>query len=92
MVAPAFLKQGAKDHDLGPLDRLPRGQVRRSRPSSPTRAQGDVSRRTAFVRNNGQLNGQPSFTIISNHCAHLGCPVQPNGPLDDEHDEAVPAT
>src|SRR5262249_24142275 len=26
---------------------------------------------------------QPSFTIISNHCAHLGCPVQPNGPLNN---------
>ena len=48
-------------------------------------AQGTVSRRTAFVRYNGQLNGQPSFTILSNHCAHLGCPVQPNGPLDDAH-------
>ena len=23
----------------------------------------------------------PSFTIISNHCAHLGCPVQANGPI-----------
>ena len=22
----------------------------------------------------------PSFTIISNRCAHLGCPVQANGP------------
>ena len=22
----------------------------------------------------------PSFTIISNHCVHLGCPVQANGP------------
>jgi Rieske Fe-S protein len=32
------------------------------------------------VRNNGLLQGQPSFTIISNRCAHLGCPVQANGP------------
>src|SRR5439155_18950309 len=31
------------------------------------------------VRYNGDLDGQPSFTIISNRCAHLGCPVQPNG-------------
>ncbi len=23
---------------------------------------------------------EPSFTIISNHCVHLGCPVQANGP------------
>jgi Rieske Fe-S protein len=44
-----------------------------------------VSRRTAFVRNNGsaEVNGKqlPSFTIISNRCAHLGCPVQANGPM-----------
>ena len=26
----------------------------------------------------------PSFTIISNHCVHLGCPVQPNGPIGDD--------
>ena len=43
--------------------------------------EGDVSRRTAFIRNNGFLGDQPSFTILSNHCAHLGCPVQPNGAI-----------
>ena len=47
-------------------------------------AQGEVSRRTAYVRNNGPLNGDPTFTILSNRCVHLGCPVQVNGlPLDD---------
>ena len=81
MVAPAFLKQGDKDHDLGPLDDFPEGKFVDRDLDARTRAQGDVSRRTAFVRYNGQLNGKlPSFTIISNHCAHLGCPVQPNGP------------
>ena len=29
----------------------------------------------------------PSFTIISNRCAHLGCPVQPNGLVDDKANE-----
>jgi len=43
-------------------------------------SEGDVSRRTAFIRNNGLLGAVPSFTIISNRCAHLGCPVQANGP------------
>jgi Rieske Fe-S protein len=43
-------------------------------------AEGEVTRRTAYIRNNGPLKGKPSFTIISNRCAHLGCPVQPNGP------------
>jgi len=36
--------------------------------------------RGAFVRNNGVFQNEPSFTIISNRCAHLGCPVQANGP------------
>jgi Rieske Fe-S protein len=47
-------------------------------------SEGEVSRRTAFIRNNGTVTVKstavPSFTIISNHCAHLGCPVQANGP------------
>ena len=47
-------------------------------------SKGEVSRRTAFVRNNGFLGKQPSFTIISNRCAHLGCPVQANGPIFDK--------
>ncbi len=78
MIGPAFLKQGEKDHDLGPISDYPQGAyvivTYRADPK-----QGFVSRRTAFVRNNGLLGNQPSFTIISNHCAHLGCPVQPNG-------------
>jgi Rieske Fe-S protein len=82
MIAPSFLKQGTKDHDLGPLTDYPEGKyVVATYMSDP--AQGEVSRRTAYVRYNGQLNGQPSFTVISNHCAHLGCPVQPNGPLEE---------
>jgi Rieske Fe-S protein len=43
----------------------------------------DVGRRTAFVRNNGVVNGVPSFTIISNRCVHMGCPTQPGGLLQD---------
>jgi Rieske Fe-S protein len=84
MVAPAFLKQGQKDHDIGPLTDFPEGKyVIATFTADPS--QGNVSRRTAFVRYNGQLQGQPSFTIISNHCAHLGCPVQANGPLDEQN-------
>jgi Rieske Fe-S protein len=81
MIAPSFLKQGTKDHDIGPITDFPQDKyVIATYMSDPK--QGEVSRRTAYVRNNGDLNGQPSFTVISNHCAHLGCPVQPNGPLD----------
>jgi len=85
MVMPAFLKQGQKDIDIGPLTDYPEGKfVVATFMSDPS--QGEVSRRTAFVRYNGPggPQNQPSFTIISNHCAHLGCPVQPNGPLDDK--------
>jgi Rieske Fe-S protein len=82
MVAPAFLDQGQKDIDIGPLDAYPEGKFVVATFMTDA-AQGEVSRRTAYVRNNGQLKGQPSFTVISHHCAHLGCPVQPNGPLDE---------
>ena len=45
---------------------------------------GEVSRRTMYIRNNGFIEDQPSFTIIYSRCAHLGCPVQPNGPVFDD--------
>jgi Rieske Fe-S protein len=84
MIAPAFLKQGQKDHDLGAISDFAEGKYVIAT-FMADKTQGEVSRRTAFVRYNGQLNGQPSFTIISNHCAHLGCPVQANGPLDEQN-------
>ena len=88
MIAPPFLKQGTKDHDLGPISDFPEGKYVIATYMAD-KSQGEVSRRTAFVRYNGQLNGQPSFTVISNHCAHLGCPVQANGPLDEQHKKQV---
>jgi Rieske Fe-S protein len=81
MIAPAFLKQGVKDHDIGPITDFPQDKFVVATFTS-NESQGAVSRRSAFVRYNGQVSGQPSFTVISNHCAHLGCPVQPNGPLE----------
>ena len=88
MVLPAFVDQGYPDVDLGPLDSYPEGQwFVTSFFTHPE--QGQVSRRTAYVRNNGQLQGQPSFTILSNRCAHLGCPVQPNGPVNDSQKQEV---
>jgi Rieske Fe-S protein len=50
---------------------------------------GEVSRRTAFVRNNGDTDGSPSYTIISNRCVHLGCPVQASGPREDDEKKTV---
>ena len=82
-VLPGFLGQKRHEVDLGPVQDFTEGQwyivTFMTDPS-----EGEVSRRTAFIRNNGQLavGGKqvPSFTVISNRCAHLGCPVQANGP------------
>ena len=88
MVIPAFEDQGYPKVDLGPIENFPEGQWLVTsffmRPS-----EGSVSRRTAYVRNNGSLNGTPSFTIISNRCVHLGCPVQPNGPTQEDQKKEV---
>ena len=82
MVVPAFEDQGYPDIDLGPLENYTENQWFVTSFFMHPEA-GEVSRRTAYIRNNGSLNGQPSFTIVSNRCAHLGCPVQPNGPVFD---------
>jgi Rieske Fe-S protein len=80
MVLPPFLKQGFKSQDVGPVSDFSLNTwVVVTFTADP--AQGEVSRKTAFVRNNGMLGPYPSFTAISNHCAHLGCPVQAQGPL-----------
>jgi Rieske Fe-S protein len=84
-VLPGFLNQKQHKVDLGPLSTFPLGAwFVATFMTDPV--QGEVSRRTAFVRNNGTVSDPktkkpvPSFTIISNRCAHLGCPVQANGP------------
>jgi len=82
MIVPAFKGQGYPKVDLGPLENFTEGQWFVTKFFMHPDA-GEVSHRTAYIRNNGALNGEPSFTIISNRCAHLGCPVQPNGPVQD---------
>ena len=87
-VLPGFVKQKGHEVDLGPLNDFEENRwkvVTFLREPS----QGEISRRTAFIRNNGVLDGQPSFTVISNRCAHLGCPVQPGGPLFSEDEKTV---
>jgi menaquinol-cytochrome c reductase iron-sulfur subunit len=78
MVAPAFVGQEHDDVDLGPLANFPKDQFVIATFNSK-KDEGSVGRRTAFIRNNGLKNDVPSFTIISNRCAHLGCPTQPQG-------------
>ena len=88
LVASAFEGQKFKEVDLGPLSDFAEGQyVITTFVEDP--AAGEVSRRTAYIRYNGLLKSQPSFTILSNRCAHLGCPVQPNGPVDAKPERVV---
>ena len=90
-VLPAFVRQSYDDVNLGPLSNFPEGSFITSTFMSDPSA-GEVSRRTAYIRNNGQVDGQPSFTIISNRCAHLGCPVQANGLMNEDERKEVPVT
>src|SRR5205823_82529 len=82
---PAFLGQEEHKVDLGPISNFSLNDWFIATFIVDVE-QGEGSRRTAFVRNNGTVTDPatkkqvPSFTIISNHCAHLGCPVQANGP------------
>jgi Rieske Fe-S protein len=84
MVLPAFTNVEEDEADLGPIDNFPEGEyVIASYLANPEK--GEISRRTVFVRNNGETDaGDPSFTILYSRCVHLGCPVQPNGPIDEE--------
>lgn len=88
-VLPSFTNVEEDEADLGPLENFPEGEyVIASYLANPS--QGEVTRRTAFVRNNGTSeDGQPSFTILYSRCVHLGCPVQPNGPIDEENIKEV---
>ena len=82
-VVPAFIDQPDVEVDVGAIEKFPEGKfVITTFLALPE--QGEVSRRTAYIRRNAELNGEPSFTIVSNRCVHLGCPVQPNG-LPDEN-------
>jgi Rieske Fe-S protein len=87
-ILPAFTGQEISGVDLGPADNFPEGEwIEASFLADPPR--GEVSRRTAFVRYNGTVSGEPSYTIMSNRCVHLGCPVQAAGPRADEERETV---
>jgi Rieske Fe-S protein len=82
---PSFLGQEEHKVDLGPISNFPLNDWFIAT-FMLSIEQGEVSRATAFIRNNGTVTDPttkqsvPSFTIISNHCVHLGCPVQANGP------------
>jgi cytochrome b6-f complex iron-sulfur subunit len=79
-ILPSFLSQRQRTADLGPIDAFPEGRFVVATFLSDPQA-GEISRRTVFVRNNGLLGIEPSFTVLSSRCTHVGCPTQPNGPL-----------
>jgi quinol---cytochrome c reductase iron-sulfur subunit, bacillus type len=93
-VLPGFLGQDQHKVDLGPISKFPLNQWYIAT-FIVDPAEGEVSRRTAFIRNNGNVADPetkqqvPSFTIISNRCAHLGCPVQANGPIGQKYTGAA---
>jgi menaquinol-cytochrome c reductase iron-sulfur subunit len=85
-VLPSFTGEGIEtnDVDLGPLENFPEGTWVITSFIGSER-QGEVSKRTAYIRNNGlSTDKQPSFTILYSRCVHLGCPVAPNGPKFEE--------
>jgi menaquinol-cytochrome c reductase iron-sulfur subunit len=82
-IAPVFQHVHHDEIDLGPITNFKEGQfVVTTFLRDPS--EGEISRRTAYIRNNGFIDTKPSFTVLSNRCAHLGCPVQPNGPIFDK--------
>ena len=91
-LLPPFLGQKRHEVDLGPVGDFAESQWYIATFLTDP-AEGATSRRTAFIRNNGSVQSGseqvPSFTIISNRCAHLGCPVQANGPTGATRNEVT---
>lgn len=79
-VLGAFVGQRRHTADVGPVEAFPEGQFVVATFLTDPQA-GRISRRTAYVRNNGLLGNRPSFTVMSSRCTHVGCPTQPNGPV-----------
>ena len=83
-VLSSFVGQRQQPVDLGSMSAFPEGQFVIATFLSDPQA-GEVSRRSAYVRNNGLVGNEPSFTIMSSRCTHVGCPTQPNGLIFTRH-------
>ena len=85
-LLPSFLGQLQHKVDLGPISQFPLNQwyittfVSRPRPGRGHAADGLRPQQRPGRRSDKPSQQVPSFSIISNHCVHLGCPVQANGP------------
>jgi Rieske Fe-S protein len=79
-IVPSFVRRRTRSIDLGPISAFREGEYTAVTFLADSAA-GEVSRRAAYVRYNGLLGTEPSFTIMSSRCTHVGCPTQPNGPL-----------
>ena len=77
-VLPAFLGQKRHKVDLGPVTAFPEGQWFIATFATDP-ADAEVSRRTAFIRNNGIYKNEPSFTIISKASEVSLTPTLPAG-------------
>ena len=83
-LAPSFVDQESEPVNLGPLENFPENQWKIVKFRSEKDQPEDVASRSTFVRYNGAAeDGAASFTLISNRCVHLGCPVQPTGVTKD---------
>ena len=91
-ILPSFLGQKQHKVDLGPISTSRRPVVHRDLHDRPGRGRGlaadGVHPQQRPGRRYEQRRAVPSFTIISNRCAHLGCPVQANGPTGRVHRQA----
>jgi Rieske Fe-S protein len=77
-ILPSLEAPRRRGVDLGPITEFPQGAfVVATFLTDPSA--GEVSRRSAYIRNNGLLENVPSFTIMSSRCTHVGCPTQPLG-------------
>ena len=87
-IVPSFVRRRTRTIDLGPISAFREGEFTAVTFLTDPAA-GEISRRAAYVRYNGLLGTEPSFTIMSSRCTHVGCPTQPNGPVfNDRQREA----
>jgi Rieske Fe-S protein len=87
-VLPSFTNQEEQEVELGPIEAFPEGEFTITTYLEDPEV-GEVTRRTMFIRNNGVEKNLASFTTLYSRCAHLGCPVQPNGLVDEDRKQTV---